>query len=138
MRREPTPSADKKNIHFIWFGAAMHAKAVDTVKQWRAFLNTVEKAHQADFQITVWVDKVGSSPEAIRQMEREFAGIAVLRDVTESGYSDDIVRYQIDRLRPNYAASSDVVRFRALKTDRGLYLDTDIVPPKSVDDFMKA
>ncbi|MCB1828155.1 MAG: hypothetical protein KDH94_06975, partial [Coxiellaceae bacterium] len=138
MRTEPVPSIDKNNIHFIWFGAAMHAKAVDTVKQWRAFLDAVQKAHDTKFEISIWVDKVGSSPEAIKQMEQEFAGIATLRDVTELGFSDDIVRYQIDRLRPNYAASSDVVRFRILKKERGLYLDTDIVPPTSIDHFMKA
>jgi mannosyltransferase OCH1-like enzyme len=38
------------------------------------------------------------------------------------------VRYEIDRLRPNYGASSDLLRYLILYSFGGAYFDSDVAP----------
>jgi hypothetical protein len=44
--------------------------------------------------------------------------------------SDEYIRYEIDRMRPNYGISSDLLRYKILDAIGGAYFDSDVKPGK--------
>jgi hypothetical protein len=49
-----------------------------------------------------------------------------IRDIESEGVSSPYVRYEIDRLRPNYGAASDLLRYEILFKEGGFYFDSDV------------
>jgi len=51
-----------------------------------------------------------------------------LKDISEEEVVDHLIRYEIDRLTPNYSASSDMLRYKILHKYGGAYFDIDVLP----------
>lgn len=123
-------------IHFVWAGGEkiMVEAAFETVVGWY-------KTNRKDgFQVWIWVDSK-SDPKVEEKYSKSYEvlfgskGIR-LRDIQELRYWGDIaghVRYEIDRLWPNYGASSDMIRYAALREHGGAYFDTDVPPNKPLN-----
>lgn len=54
-----------------------------------------------------------------------------LKDIEEEKVTTPCIRYEIDRLTPNYGASSDMLRYQILWKFGGGYFDSDIRPGSS-------
>lgn len=53
----------------------------------------------------------------------------IVKDIQEENMRDEYVRYEIDRLDPNYGSSSDLLRYNILHKYGGVYIDcTDVAP----------
>jgi hypothetical protein len=127
-----------KIMHFIWVGKTIPDDRLHVIQQWHA--------QYPDFEIYIWTDPSGTDKSfgsAIREEQQEklrTAGISQeklkIKDIIEIA-SDErairsmrIIRYEIDRLRPNYGAASDLIRYEALYKYGGVYMDSDVLPPK--------
>ncbi len=131
-------------VHFIWAGGEkiLNKKGAQVIQRWCQ--SEKENAH-----IILWVD-INSYPEGIQNMPNRYRELfndlqinvltnipitpqlntIVLRDIGE--YRDDLVAYEIDMLRPNYGASSDLLRYYILcdgnpQSING-YFDSDVKP----------
>jgi hypothetical protein len=135
-------------IHFIWAGGYTPLPDInmETIATW-AWKNT-------DFKICLWVDEKtsGTSFEEIQQKyQKDFAAafnivceknaqavteipnVFQVKDIRHEGIcarENDIVDYELDRVDPNYGASSDMLRVRILKLG-GVYADSDVAPSKT-------
>lgn len=139
-----------KIIHFVWAGGSKQMPIANQrrVRDW---------ANQhPEFQIYVWVDYTSASgntreeqkayveKEYKKSLELENPDLGLLascnnvklKDVFEdlynsNTYADDLAykffRYEIDRLSPNYGASSDILRYKILYELGGVYFDSDIL-----------
>jgi mannosyltransferase OCH1-like enzyme len=116
-----------KLIHFVWAGGKklMPAENIAAVKSWAV-------AHQADdFEIWIWIDETFSPGTRAQYGAFGLPSAApriVLCDITALGVSSPHVRYEIDRLRSNYGASSDMLRYNILYRYGGAYFDSDVHP----------
>lgn len=117
-----------KELHFIWAGGTkpMPAKNIDCVRQW--------KERNPEFQVNVWIE-AKSVPEEVLKNYRElpppegFKGTGiVLKDIHEEGVASPHAEYEINKLRPNYGASSDLIRYSILSKFGGAYFDSDVEP----------
>lgn len=116
-----------KIIFTIWAGGTrmMPEKNVAVFKEW---LN-----QNQGFQGVIYVDKATTPKESLDAFAQQITadGSKIeLRDITEAGVSDDYVRYEIDRMTPNYGKSSDLIRYNALYKHGGFYIDSDVQPSK--------
>lgn len=118
-----------KILHFIWVGARPVSDAgLGNIKKWMTI--------NPEFQVFLWVDRVATPPEVLenyvlqpKYFHTEIAAERlVLMDITEHNMVSPEARYEIDRLRPNYGAASDSLRYRILHRYGGAYYDCDIVP----------
>lgn len=144
--KEKSPSSDTtptnlkapKIIHFIWAGGA-HLMPKENVLRILAWMKK-----NPDFCIWIWIDRhsgVMADPEQetkrqithykkfLSQVSKQYE----LKDITSEGLAskarnDDLACYEIDRLQPNYGASSDILRYRILHKFGGAYFDSDINP----------
>lgn len=129
-----------KIIHFIWAGGVklMPDKNIEVMISW--------KKENPDFAIWLWVDKKtyketdeNENLRTLRQyyqkkfqyfiQKEQIIDELQIKDITEEGISDEHVRYEIDKLLPNYGASSDILRYKILYRYGGAYFDTDVAPP---------
>ncbi len=115
-----------KVLHFIWAGGVrkLPREYAENVNLW--------SIQNPDFAINLWIDR-RSDPTADAFYAREIrAGRlpATLRlmDIEEQDVCTEYVRYEIDRLKPNYGKSSDQLRYRILQKFGGAYFDSDIIP----------
>src|SRR5687767_9988573 len=101
-----------KRLHFIWVGfKSLPDQNGERIKKWMD--------QNPDFSFTLWVDKVGTSDDIIKEYQSTFhvylnKNQLQIRDITEAGVSTPQVRYEIDRLRPNYGSASDLLRLNIL------------------------
>jgi hypothetical protein len=121
-----------KIIHFIWAGGdkTMPEKNIQTVLAW--------KEKNPSFNVWLWVDKRSvSSEEVWKKSLEDYQGMISnnirIKDVEnveddEMILTDEFSRYEIDRLRPNYGASSDLLRYEILFQYGGAYFDSDVTP----------
>ena len=113
-----------KIIHFIWAGGEKLLPKVnaDRIKAWAA--------KHRDFAIYLWIDKATTAAEKLSEYDThyQFNHIANLhlKDITEEAVVDEFSRYHIDKLQPNYGASSDILRYSILCKFGGAYFDSDI------------
>lgn len=123
-------------MHFIWAGQKrlMPDASVMTVLRWHVA--------NPDFQVFIWVDKKTAPGYWFDYYMKRLKIVAnycfigdvvkldkiVFKDIEEEEISTPLVRYEIDRLRPNFGASSDILRIRALYKYGGFYADTDVLP----------
>ena len=123
-----------KIIHFIWAGGerALPYSNIQTVRSW---------ANQnPSFQVWVWIDPSSSTSsfKLIDQYVQQFKNEKniILHDIEGTkddagkvfSVSDEIVRYEINKLRPNYGRSSDRLRYKILEIFGGAYFDSDVKP----------
>lgn len=54
-----------------------------------------------------------------------------IKDITKEKMVSSNIRYEIDKIDPNYGASSDLLRYKILHTYGGAYFDTDVSPGKT-------
>jgi hypothetical protein len=125
-----------KIIHFIWAGGnkPLPKKNIDVIKLWH------EKNRA--FQIYLWVDSKSSlNKPFIKTLDKylknfNFGESLQIKDIEGTvnadgelvRMADDYIRYEIDRLRPNYGASSDRLRYKILEEFGGAYFDSDVLP----------
>ncbi len=105
-----------KIMHFIWIGtASIPPDRLNVITEWQA--------RYPEFEIYFWIDKLGTERDAPGVLEQETniliaSGIKGknIKDVYEikDKKSISIIRYEIDRLRPNYGAASDLIRYEVL------------------------
>ena len=138
-----------KIIHFVWAGGSKQMPIANQrrVRDWAN--------KHSDFQIYVWVDYISAPANTLEEkkayVEKEYKkslglensdlGLLEscnnlnLKDIYEDLYSGDpgvdlaykFFRYEIDRLRSNYGASSDILRYKILYELGGAYFDSDIL-----------
>lgn len=116
-----------KLIHFIWAGGTrlMPPQNIDAVKAWA-------KTHHAQgFEVRIWIDETHAPGTRARYADFGLpcdVPKITLPDITAEGVSSPHVRYEIDRLRSNYGASSDMLRYNILYRFGGAYFDSDVHP----------
>lgn len=131
-----------KIIHFVWAGGI---KQMPVVNQERIMAWIRE---HRDFKVYIWVDyktAIGNSEEQkklgvlehFQQITKQATNLEI-KDVNEDLFlrfqqSDEIDKvskffnYEINRLRPNYGASSDILRYSVLYNYGGAYFDSDVL-----------
>ena len=132
-----------ETLHFVWAGGAkpMDDSNLETIAEW--------VGKNPDFQIYFWVDsqtELANNQTYYRQyLENILAkkGInpivlgrtIIFREISEFKKTQndetniyDYIRYEIDRLRPNFGASSDILRCAILYRYGGAYFDSDVEP----------
>ncbi len=134
-----------KLIHFVWAGgnSPMKLQDLQVVAAW-AIKNP-------DFKIKIWVDpktfdggmgkleeyyfsqlKIAYEKEkqlsvSIEEIKHMFS----LNDIRKEGIcqeNDKIFDHEVDRLDPNFGASSDYIRYKILYKEGGVYIDSDVRP----------
>lgn len=65
-----------------------------------------------------------ATPEQVQNL----LGRIMQREITDEKMISAAVRYEIDRLQPNYGAASDLLRYAILTHFGGCYFDTDVRP----------
>ncbi len=145
-------------IHFIWVGdKPMPADSIPCVKGWRELNPTAE--------IWVWIDGETIPREVLSLYQDKpaseggfrdiggvvFKDIAEIREVIETTHPDvkvpfakqlrdlwELAAYECRRLRPNYGASSDILRYlilyfysRSRGAEWSAYFDHDVEPGKA-------
>ncbi len=129
-----------KVIHFVWVGQVIPDERLNNILQW-ANLNK-------EFQINLWMDNEGAKINsifgsqfmgAVKDTETVLSAtlnllnniivkdIGELKDIENTFYWD-CIRYEIDKLRPNYGAASDLLRLIILERFGGAYYDSDVNP----------
>lgn len=116
-------SSVPKIIHFIWAGGKkpLPERDIKVIQEWQD--------KNPDFQIWLWIDKATTSSQVFKNYKQECPWIT-LKDITEEKMVDEFIRYEIDRLIPNYGASSDLLRYKILYQFGGAYFDTDVISGK--------
>ena len=123
-----------KIMHFIWVGGVIPTDRLEEIKRWRN--------QYPDFKIVLWTDPEATGRDFGKEaVEDQFRKIqeAGIKDIEIKKISDllegntassEIIRYEIDRLHPNYGAASDLIRYEALHKYGGVYIDSDVEPPQ--------
>lgn len=127
-----------KKIHFIWLGQLLPNNRLEHIKNW-SNLNE-------EFQINLWLDEIGAESNSIfgttysTAVEKTKALInqhqiknIEIKDIQEFNTTEEenywqFIRYEIDKLRPNYGAASDLLRLIILEKHGGAYYDSDVNP----------
>jgi hypothetical protein len=120
-------------IHFVWAGNndTMPKYSLETVAKWAK--------QNPGHDVWVWIDSKTTSSDASQKGYQELLSahknislkdINELKDIDSNGKGWEIIRYEIEKILPNYGASSDLLRYLILYTHGGLYLDSDNPPGK--------
>ena len=138
-------------IHFIWAGGDenMPDTSLYVVKKWAEA--------NPEFAVIIWVDawdKVSGIFEAkslkdilifyrqkfelaamdvfLNELPTNYARKAkapvIIRDITQHNMVNEYVRYEIDKIVPNFGSSSDILRYNILWHYGGVYIDSDVAP----------
>ncbi len=119
-----------KIIHFIWAGGEKLLPEINAnrIKDW-AIKNP-------DFKTYLWIDKKTTSASILQEYYHRYkfheAPVILLNDIGEGMVEDEYSRYYIDKLNPNYGASSDLLRYSILIRYGGAYFDSDVIVDESV------
>ncbi len=121
-----------KIMHFIWIGVnPISDDRLRVIRDWY-------DGYNENFKICFWIDKQGTTRDSgeniLNQQKARLReiGIRYIRNIREDMVGADsweIIRYEIDRLRPNYGAASDLMRYEILYKYGGVYIDSDVLPP---------
>ncbi|HVY53577.1 MAG TPA: TcdA/TcdB catalytic glycosyltransferase domain-containing protein [Gammaproteobacteria bacterium] len=126
-----------KIIHFIWAGGdwPIPLRDINVIKYWHK--------SNPSFDIWLWIDPASAGNERVKkdhQKSYDLLSAAIqdkfqLKDIKGTIHNeekiqveDEYIRYEIDRLRPNYGASSDLLRYKILYLIGGAYFDSDVLP----------
>lgn len=119
-----------KIIHFIWAGGEklLPNRSVESIKSW------AESVQEDPLcKIYLWVDQKTTSSTFLYKQEEEFfknEKNIEIQDVEIFREASQYIAYELDRLRSNYGASSDMLRYKILYEYGGAYFDSDIYPGK--------
>lgn len=114
-----------KIIHFIWAGGEklLPEENAKRIKAWAA--------KNSDFETYLWIDKMTTPKEKLEEYYWRYCfnetPKIILKDISEEAISDEYSRYHIDKLEPNYGASSDLLRYNILKKYGGAYFDSEVI-----------
>jgi len=128
-----------KIIHFIWLGEPILNDRLAKIRQW-SVLNP-------NIKVILWLDKQGANNNAIygkkylqvfekpeklvtQNSEISIKDIQTLSETVKGNNYWECIRYEIDKLRPNYGAASDLIRLAVLEELGGAYYDSDVTPIK--------
>lgn len=129
-----------KIIHFIWAGGVrlMPQRNITTLLNWCRANQDAEHS-ESSFKVWLWVDRETTPnladyrnadlyPELCAYLSREQVEIHDISEVLtdRDSASARCIRYEIERLRPNYGASSDLLRYQILFKFGGAYFDSDV------------
>lgn len=131
-----------KIIHTIWAGGdiPMIEKNLKNIVEW------AEK--NPEHEIYLWVDNDTSrkyplegykalfekyglevySENAPKNTEKRNKSPIIIKDIEKNKVCSEFARYEINRLKSNYGASSDLLRYIILYRYGGAYIDSDIKP----------
>jgi hypothetical protein len=120
-------------IHFVWAGKILPRPNIDIIKSWHESSPSSE--------IWLWTDFKGKTPEEVERIKKiyaeEFSDISTFKlkdierpveDNAKIQLRDEYIRYEVDRMRPNYGSFSDLWRYKALEYFGGGYFDSDVNP----------
>jgi hypothetical protein len=150
--QNPAPLPDLEPvIHFVWAGGSklLPEKNENVILDW--------KHRNPGMKICLWIDQNSFPKESDLNRTRDLKsfykssfkekGIDIeVKDIEEElKLENEIhftnIRYELDKLLPNYGASSDIIRYLILyKYGGAVYLDSDVNPSKnnnSEKDFEK-
>lgn len=139
-------------MHFIWAGgrSIMNAAGMEIISEWIKYNKDIE-----DLKVYIWVDKETGNKNLVTEYKKMFAkfnvtvfdgeedvnlknvqtgGYVILKDIRdkEIDLKNEYVKYEIEKLRPNYGASSDLLRYEILYEYGGFYCDcTDVESGKN-------
>ena len=121
-----------KVIHFVWVGGDIPHVRLDRIYRW--------KQKNPNFTINLWIDEKGANinsifgtkySQAIMKIKKkveEFKKLGIIiqtQDINKLSidYKElyEFIRYEIDRLLPNYGAASDLIRLGILFKYGGAY-----------------
>ena len=150
---QPTVATNKSNlaipkqVHFIWLGNLPIPSARGAViKAW------IDRLKPLGFEFYFWVDKEGT-PASVLSAQKKYllssvsgdlhiVDVETLKNIAQKNrkLSDywEIFRYENDRLRANYGAASDLLRYLILYLYGGIYFDSDVKPPVTKEDIEKS
>lgn len=146
-----------KIIHFVWAGGEkmMPDSSISVVSEWakqnprfaiylwvdaktsgKSGTDQEKLIHMAKEYFEIFKEYLGAETKISYQSNHfgqtnQTTARIILKDIEEEKVSDKCVRYEIERARPNYGASSDKLRYRILYLFGGAYFDSDIKPPGS-------
>lgn len=137
----------RRVIHFVWAGGEriMPPESIKVVSDWaKANIN---------FEVWLWVDNTTwpyqnktiiqnykkrflkesislvyeeNFPEDAQQQVNKTHAPIIIKDINVAELRDEYVAYELDKLRPNYGASSDLLRYVILYKYGGAYFDSDV------------
>jgi hypothetical protein len=136
-----------KIIHFVWAGGEklLPPDARETILHWLA-LNPHFKVYlwvdsssyskgmsglQVDYTQLLTETRLSSVIPGITHVNTDLssAGSQIqLMDIEEHQVCNNYARYELGQLRPNYGASSDLLRYNILYQHGGAYFDSDVKP----------
>jgi hypothetical protein len=123
-----------KIIHFIWAGGdfPMPLRNIQVVKKWLEINTSFKIYFWTDSKSTQRFDKTIERYKTLLENNRNLVFQDICNFSTSNGikFDNEYVRYEIDRLRPNYGASSDLLRYLILYSFCGAYFDSDVAPGK--------
>lgn len=123
-----------KLFHFIWAGGEKKLPD-DNIE---VILGWMQDNPNCKFRL--WIDEAtaAENEDLTAFYQKQFQIIAgkkgikvdldklAIKDITKEEVVDKYIRYEIDRLRPNYGASSDMLRYAILHKYGGVYFDSDV------------
>jgi hypothetical protein len=131
-----------KIIHFIWAGGTyiMPVNEMEVVSKWAQ--------KNPEFKVYLWVEKNTANEDMPKIYEENFTQeeiifydellyieensqtkpTIILKDINNAKLRDECITYEIDKLTPNYGASSDLLRYKILFMYGGAYFDSDVEP----------
>jgi hypothetical protein len=114
---------NEKNLHLIWLGSTIRANHLVRLEKWKAL--------NPEYQITVWVDEKYESAIKDQFKNKNLNAKAITALDLSKNLQELVTKFtqsRDDKLLPNYAAASDILRFKILHDFNGWYVDTDIEP----------
>jgi hypothetical protein len=137
-------------LHFIWAGGEklLPLESLEVIMEWmeqnpefKTFLwidaettgqgrNFAEKLQDVTLRYQKLFSKSGITFKAESQAQQlpQEPNTIFLRDITDFGIVDEQIRYELDKFKPNYGCSSDLIRDKCLARWGGCYFDSDVGP----------
>jgi hypothetical protein len=138
-------------IHFVWAGGDenMPKSSIEVVTLWAEA--------NPSFDVIIWVDAWDKDKELFSEKKlgkillhyqerfmlhginvflndipheynKDAKAPIIIRDITQYQMVNKPIRYEIDKVIPNYGSSSDILRYRILYNYGGVYIDSDVSP----------
>lgn len=112
-----------KVVHFIWAGG--DEPKLDPLIAWNK--------SNPGCELVLWVDNKSVSSGKSDELKKHQVTVKDISEQTSLAAPpvQGVVGYMLQPPRPNYGASSDLVRYALLTDLGGLYVDSDVAPPKN-------
>jgi len=111
----------EKNIHFIWVRKPIPEKYIDNIKTWLSICN--------DYKIYLWVDDFNKDLKIDNVIVKNIDELP-LRNLEYYRFTENSMKYI-------GAWQSDILRLEVVYNYGGIYIDTDTICLKELDDNFK-